>query len=82
MFQVDRQQRHSCAKLDLSDTTPFHPNSKENLNFMVTLPKCILFLSDLERTLESGTSIGAMGLKEDSGGVWMNDLKSLREDIA
>lgn len=39
-------------------------------------------LPDLERTLESGTSIGAMGLKEDSGGVWVNDLKSLREDIA
>ncbi|CAN0423940.1 unnamed protein product [Pylaiella littoralis] len=39
-------------------------------------------VEDLERTLESGTSIGAMGLKEDSGGVWVNDLKSLREDIA
>lgn len=37
--------------------------------------------SDLERSLEAGNTAGIQGLKDDAGGMWMNDLKSLREDI-
>ncbi|CAM9418188.1 unnamed protein product [Ascophyllum nodosum] len=37
---------------------------------------------ELERTIAGGGSLDTQGIKEDGGGVWVNDLKALKEDIS
>lgn len=46
------------------------------------MPKTRRIEADLERTVASGVSLEGQGLRSDEGGVWMNDLKALRKDIA
>eukprot|EP00904_Undaria_pinnatifida_P003336 jgi/Undpi1/13002/HiC_scaffold_7.g02666.m1 len=58
--------------------TEFITGDQDNDKAMLDLQRRV---EDLERTIAGGKSIDEQGLKKDDGGVWMNDLKALREDI-